>query len=87
MIILFYSVLIALCVYMELSSKVNTDNILNKIGIGFIIVGSIIKIYAVSHHIPHENHLVCIGIFLHFICEINYGYKRKNRRMGDRVES
>ena len=84
--ILFYGLLIALCVYMELSSKVNTDNILNKIGIGFIIVGSIIKIYALTHHMPHENHLVCIGVFLHFVCEVRFYHKPHNRRISDRVE-
>lgn len=80
---IFYSLLVALCVYMELSSKVNTDNIINKIAIGFIMVGALIKIYAESHTMLEQNHLVCIGIFLHFLCEIRFSH-RINRRTTDR---
>lgn len=82
--IIFYSALIVLCVYMELSNKVNTDNILNKIAIGFVIVGALLKIYAQTEPLPHENHLIAIGVFLHFVCELRFYHKNFNRRSGDR---
>lgn len=74
--IIFYSLLIALCFYMECSTKVNTDNIINKIGIACIIVGSFIKIYFIDSPTPHPNNLIAIGVFLHFICEIRFLHKK-----------
>lgn len=68
--ITFYSILIALCAYVELSNKINTDNILNKIGICLIIVGAFIGIYSQCYKIAQPNNLIAYGVFLHYICEL-----------------
>ena len=80
--IFFYSLLIALCVYMEVSTKINTDNIINKIAIGFVIVGALLGIYNQCYALPHENNLIAYGVFLHFICELRFA--KHNRRYSDR---
>lgn len=85
--IIFYSLLIALCVYMEASTKVNTDNILNKIGIGFVIVGALLGIYNQCYALPHDNNLIAYGAFMNFICELRFANKQHNRRYNDRKTS
>jgi hypothetical protein len=80
----FFYLLIAMCVYMELSEKINTDNLLNKIGIACVMVGAFISVYKELHVIAQPNNLIAIGVFLHFICDINNCYKRRNRRIGDK---
>jgi hypothetical protein len=77
----FYYILFALCAYMELSEKINTDNILNKIGLGCVMVGASISIYKEA-----PNNLIAIGVFLHFICDLLRYSKIKNRRIGDSVK-
>lgn len=84
MIIIFYSLLVALCVYMEASTKVNTDNILNKIAIGLVIVGSLLAIYRQCYGLPHQNNLIDYGVFLHFICELRFANRPHTRRTSDR---
>ena len=72
---LFYIALAVICIYMELSSKVNTTNIINKFGLTFIIIGCLL------HLSGKDNVLIEIGTFLHFICELihfNLNHKRRN---------
>ena len=77
---IFFILLILLCIYMELSVKINTSNILNKIGLGFIIVGALIKIYAIYNPIAEPNDLIPIGIFLHLISDIHKVHKLRKER-------
>ena len=82
--ITFYSTLIALCVYIEVSAKIDTHNILNKIGIGLVIIGALLGIYSQYKPLAQPNYLIEFGVFLHFICEIAHYNKKQHRRVGDR---
>ena len=82
--ITFYSALIALCFYIEVSTKIDTHNILNKIGIGLVIVGALLGIYSQYKHLAQPNYLIEFGVFLHFICEIFHYNKKQHRRSTDR---
>jgi hypothetical protein len=53
-----YLLLFALCIAVELSLKINTDNILKKLGIGFIAVG------ALAEYDHHHTPLIVIGIVI-----------------------
>lgn len=81
---LFYVLLAIVCLYMEFSDKVNTDNILNKIGLGLVIIGALIGIYGESNVIAHPNDLISFGALLHFICGLRITHKNNHRRAGDR---
>ena len=83
MLIIFYSSLVALCVYMEASTKINTDNILNKIAIGLVMIGALLGIYKQCYGLPHQNNLIDYGVFLHFICELRFAMKPHKRRASD----
>ena len=82
--ITFYSILIGLCVYLEVSTKIDTHNILNKLGIGLVIVGALLGIYSQYKPLAHPNYLIEFGVFLHFICEIAHYNKKQYRRSADR---
>ena len=66
----FYILLICICIYLETSREFNTKNLLNKLGLACIIVGSILKIASENHVLESPNNLIGIGVFLHFVCEV-----------------
>ena len=82
--IIFYSILIVLCIYMVASIKIDTSNILNLFGISLVIVGALLGIYSQSQLLAHYNYLIEFGVLLHFICEIAHYNKTQNRRASDR---
>ena len=82
--IIFYSTLVALCIYMVASIKIDTSNILNLFGISLIIVGALLGIYSQYKPLAHHNYLIEFGALLHFICEIAHYNKKQNRRASDR---
>lgn len=75
---LLYILLALVCIYMEISTKVNTRNIINKIGLTFIVVGCLV------HLSDKPNVLIEIGVFLHFVCEVIHFNTKKFRRESDK---
>lgn len=73
----FYVLLVLLCFFSEISEKVNTDNIVKKLGLGLIMVGALIRIYTQTHPIMQANHLIAIGAFLYLCCQFGNEYKTK----------
>ncbi len=71
-----YLLLFTLCIAVELSEKINTDNILKKIGIGFIAVGALIA-YA-----GKINDLVEIGVLIYLSANICSAYCSTRKRRG-----
>lgn len=71
-----YLLLFSACIAVELSERVNTENVIKKVGIGFIAVGSLVA-FAGSDSIYIE-----IGILTYFIAIIFSAYltSRKRRR-------
>ena len=66
----FYILLIIICIYLETSREFNTKNLLNKLGLACIIIGSILNIAGEQHLLIQPNNLIGIGAFLHFVCEV-----------------
>lgn len=66
----FYILLICICVYLETSREFNTKNLLNKLGLACIIIGSILNIASENHILANPNNLIGIGVFLHLVCEV-----------------
>lgn len=71
--IIIYSSIIGIALLMELSSKINTNNIVKKITLCFIIVGCFI------HLAGKDNALIELGILGYFIAEIALCYLGKRR--------
>lgn len=75
-----YIVLILACFSMEMSWKINTDNILEKLGIGMIAIGSMV------HLSGHDNNLVILGSSIYFgTIAIKGVIAKRNRRGSDRI--
>jgi hypothetical protein len=72
--------LIATCLFMWSSSKINTYTFLKILGLGLIIIGAIINIAG------KQNSLIEIGLLFYFSCESIVAYFRKqNERESDMV--
>lgn len=59
-----YLSIIAVCVYMEFSSRINTDNVIEKMALGIISLGALI------HLCDAHNYLVETGVLLYLISRI-----------------
>lgn len=74
-------ILILVCSYMELSQKVDTDNIIEKAGMGLIVGGAGLEVLGNFH-----NNLIIIGAALYFstiACRALIA--KHNRRKADRI--
>jgi dipeptide/tripeptide permease len=75
-----YIALLFIAIWLELDLRVNTDSILEKIGLGFIAVGC-----AVSLHSP--NNLITYGAFLYFAAVGIKVFIRKRRASDGKAKS
>jgi len=74
-----YLALFGACIAVELSPKIHTDNILKKVAIGFIAVGSLVE-FAGRHSLFVE-----IGILTYLAANLCTAYCTKpKRRSADR---
>jgi flagellar motor component MotA len=70
--------LIISCTLMEINQKIDTSNVFEKIAMGSIVIGSILKLAG------HESVLIIFGASLYFVVMAYQGFKtRKNRRASD----
>ena len=69
-----YLALFGACIAVELSLKVNTDNILKKIGIGFIAVGALVEFAG------KDSAFIEIGILTYLVANICSAYCTKRKR-------
>ena len=74
-----YWILFIVCILVELSPRINTDNHVKKIGIGIIAVGALIESYG------RHSMLIEMGMIVYFIASILSAYCwRNHRRAADR---
>lgn len=75
---LVYLTLCFLAIYAEVSTKINTDNVVKKAGLGLVAVGSIINLY-------HEGNLLMPAGFIIFLLPnaLNTFRKYQQRRASD----
>lgn len=59
-----YFLIFAVCIFAELSPKIDTDNFIKKIGIGFILVGALIGMAG------RFSPFIEIGIVFYFVANI-----------------
>jgi len=71
-----YLLLFSACIAVELSSKINTNNCIKKVGIGFIAVGALVS-YA-----SERSEFIEIGILIYLIANIFNAYFLKYFRHG-----
>jgi len=77
-----YLLLFTICIAIELSEKVNTDNIIKKIAIGLIAVGALVE------YDGHNSLFIEIGILTYLTVSIFSAYfTRKHRRAHDKYET
>lgn len=69
-----YLMLFSVCIAVELSQKIHTDNILKKIAIGFIAVG------ALAAYDGHYTPFITIGILVYLAANLFTAYCFKPRR-------
>ncbi len=73
-----YLLIFIACIFAELSTKINTDNCIKKIAIGFIAVGALIS-YA-----SHRSEFIEIGVLIYLLANIfNAYFIKQRRRSGD----
>lgn len=72
-----YLLLFVACIAVELSLCINTENVIKKIGIGFIAVGALIQ-YGGKHSVFIEW-----GILIYLIANICSAYCMKRQRRTD----
>ena len=69
-----YYLIIAICAFAEVSSKINTQNIIKKFGLLLIIIG------AIAHLSLKQNSLIEYGIMCYIAIDFINAYIRKDRR-------
>lgn len=76
----------AILVFIEISKKVNTDNIYEKLAMGIIAIGILLNIAALNRPIFHNlDYVIILGIILYFGHMAYRCYQIKyNRRSNDR---
>ena len=73
--------LFIVCLWMVITKRINTDNPIKLIGIGFIAVGSLIGLAG------KNTLLVELGVFLYFIADLIIAYFGcKKRRYYDKAK-
>ena len=74
-----YLAIFAACIAVELSPKIHTDNILKKIAIGFIAVGSLVE------YVGRDSPFIEVGILIYLVANICTAYcTRPKRRVADK---
>ena len=68
-------ILFILCLLIELSPRINTDNILKKIGVGFIMVGALVDIAG------SQSQFIEMGLVIYLVTNLlsAYVFERKRR--------
>jgi hypothetical protein len=81
-----YIVIIALALHAFLSEKINTEAVLKKFWILFIILGSLIDFSQLDKVNPIPNYFIEIGLLFYFVSNIIRAYFHKlDRRASDRA--
>lgn len=60
--------LFILCLIIEMSPRIDTDNVIKKVGIGFIMVGSLVELYG------NSTPFIIIGIALYLFALLSSAY-------------
>ncbi len=71
-----YLMLFIACIAVELSSRINTNNCIKKVGIGFIAVGALVS-YA-----QHSSEFIEVGVLIYLVANIISAYAPGNHRRG-----
>jgi hypothetical protein len=69
-----YLALFGACIAVELSPKIHTDNILKKIAIGFIAVGSLVE------YVGRDSIFIEVGILVYLVANLCTAYCSKPKR-------
>lgn len=78
-----YILIILLAGNAFISYKINTDNLLKKVALLFIIVGALIAHYQYDRFIRIENPFLALGIALHFTSDYFTAHFRKHQSRKD----
>lgn len=71
-----YIALFVACIIVELSPRIHTDSVIKKIGIGFIMVGSLVELSG------KNSDFVEIGVFVYMASVIFNAYLNLHKRRG-----
>lgn len=75
-----YLLLFLACIWLVVSTKINTDNIIKLVGIGFIAVGALVELAG------RNSLLIEYGILFYFIANLITAYLgNQKRRYYDKV--
>lgn len=81
-----YVIIIVLCVNAFLSEKINTHNLLKKIGLLMILVGVLIANYQFDRLFRIENPFIALGVTCYFASEyITAHFRKPNSRKTDKA--
>lgn len=80
---LLYILIVLFSINAFLSSKINTDNLMAKIALLFMIVGALIAHYQFDRFIRIENPFIAMGALLHFISDYITAHFRKHQSRKD----
>ena len=69
-----YLTLFGACIAVELSEKINTENIIKKVGIGFIAVGALVEFAG------RDSVFIEIGVLTYLAANICSAYCTKRKR-------
>lgn len=83
-----YIFIVILASHAFLSEKINTDNLLKKFALGFLIVGALIGQYQLERTVKIDNWPLLLGVVLYFTAECFTAFFRKhNSRVNDKVKA
>lgn len=69
-----YIILLVICIAVELSPRINTENHIKKIALGFVMVGCIVE------YSGHHSHFIEIGIAAYLFANLCTAYCTKPKR-------
>ena len=76
--ILLATLLFIVCLIVELSPRINTDNAIKKTGIGFVLIGALVEMTG------KESPFIEIGLIIYLTANICSAYcTRRKRRLTD----
>lgn len=79
-----YILIILLAANAFFSTKINTDNLLKKLALLFIIVGALVANYQFNRGFRIENPFLALGVTLHFTADyLTAHFRKKDQRATD----
>ena len=72
-------ILFVCCLLVELSPRINTENVIKKVGIGFVMVGALVEMTG------KDSVFIEIGLIIYLVANLCSAYcTRRKRRLADR---